>query len=88
MTEELQMDINLAGELESAKRRASRCRGWEILPGEAKLALVIMEILSMAKSLKDLPKFKEKMVRNEELVELLIEDTKVSAATLFPDDRF
>lgn len=79
---------NLYSELEAAKVRARKCRGWDILPGRAKLALVIMEVSWMIKSLEDRPNFSEKRKDNQMLLDLLTADLHMSAEALFPEDKY
>lgn len=90
-TDELKLALthdNLYSELEAAKARACKCRGWDILPAQAKLALVIMEVAWMIKFLEYRSSFSEKRKDNQILLDLLTADLRVSAEAMFSEDKY
>ena len=88
LTDKIKTDERVPGELAAANQRASKCRGWDILPGEAKISLLIKEISSMIHTLKGKDNFKEKREANEELFQLILDDVRSSAAVIYPYDKY
>ena len=88
LSDKIKTDERLANELATANRRASKCRGWDIFPGEAKVSLLIKEISWMIHTLKGKDNFKEKREANEELLSLIIDDVRLSAAVIYPYDKY